>query len=96
MIARKSKAEHYRHVEQVFQRLKHYGLKINPERYTFVVPSLTFHGHVIDENGLTPIPEKVEDIKSFPQTTKHRQLRRFLKLIIIIIIENSFRTALKS
>lgn len=40
-----------------------------------------FLGHVIDEHGITPVPEKVETIKDFHQPTSLRQLRRFLGLI---------------
>lgn len=81
LIASRNKTEHRHHVEQVFQRLQHFGLKINAEKCIFAVPSLKFLGHVIDEKGITPLPEKIESISNFSQSTLLRQLHRFLGLI---------------
>ena len=36
---------------------------------------------MIDEQGITPVPEKVTAIQNFPQPTSLRQLRRFLGLV---------------
>ena len=36
---------------------------------------------MIDEQGITPVPEKVTAIQNFLQPTSLRQLRRFLGLV---------------
>lgn len=52
LIASKNAAEHSNQVEQVFQRSKHFELKINLTKCIFAVPKLTFLGHEIDGNGI--------------------------------------------
>ena len=73
--------EHQDHLLQVFERLTHFGLKINLSKCEFAVSKLNFLGHMIDEQGITPVPEKVTAIQNFPQPTSLRQLRRFLGLV---------------
>lgn len=52
---------------------------MNVDKCLFAVPKLTFLGHVIDENGLTPLDEKA--INDFPSPSTLRQLRRFLGMV---------------
>ena len=73
--------EHQDHLLQFFERLTHFGLKINLSKCEFAVSKLNFLGHMIDEQGITPVPEKVTAIQNFPQPTSLRQLRRFLGLV---------------
>ena len=70
--------EHQDHMLQVFERLAHFGLKINVNKCDFAVLKLNFLGRMIDEQGITPVPEKVTAIQNFPQPTSLRQLWRFL------------------
>lgn len=72
--------EHSDHVDEVFKRLKHYGLKINI-KCEFAVPKLTFLGHMIDGTGITPVIDEVEAIKEFPQPSTLHQLQRFMDMI---------------
>lgn len=67
LIASRNNTEHQQHVEQVFQKLEHFGLKINAEKCTFAVSKLNFLGDVIDEHRITLVPEKISAIKDFPQ-----------------------------
>ena len=67
---------------QVFERLAHFGLKINVSKCDFAASKSNFLGHMMDEQGITPVPEKVTAIQNFPQPTSLRQLRRFLGLVI--------------
>ena len=77
--------EYQDHMNQVFERLVHFGLKINTNKCDFAVSKLNFLGHVIDEQGITHVPDKVAAIQNFPQPTSLRQ-RRFLGLINVIEI----------
>lgn len=66
LIASKSHEEHHEHLQTVFQRLQHYGLKLNIDKCILAVLSLTFLGHVIVQHGLTPLDQKVNMISTFP------------------------------
>ncbi|CAE1240059.1 Retrovirus-related Pol polyprotein from transposon 297,Retrovirus-related Pol polyprotein from transposon 17.6 [Acanthosepion pharaonis] len=81
LIASANMDDHKHHVTQVFERLDHYGLKINLDKCLFAVPKLNFLGFVIDNSGITPIPEKVKAISEFPEPTTLRERRRYLGLI---------------
>ena len=61
--------EHQDHLLQVFERLAHFGLKINVSKCDFAVSKLNFLGHMIEEQAITPVPEKVTAIQNFPQPT---------------------------
>ena len=72
---------HKDHMLHVFERLAYFGLKIDVSKCNFAVSKLNFLGHVIDEQGITPVPEKLAPMQNFPQATSLRQLRRFLGLV---------------
>ena len=67
LIASRDINEHQDHILQVFKRLAHFSLTINVSRCDFSVSKLNFLGHMIDEQGITPVPEKVTAIQNFPQ-----------------------------
>lgn len=81
LIASKKPEEHRNHPQSVIERLQHYGLKLDIDKCLFAVRKLTFLGHVIDENGLAPLDEKVKAISDFPPPSTLRQIRRFIGMI---------------
>ena len=80
LVSSTSMEEHEQHLQLLFQRLSEYGIIINPAKCVFGVSSLTFLGHIVDENGLRPVPERVQAIQDFPPPTSLRKLREFLGL----------------
>jgi transposase InsO family protein len=78
LIASKSLDEHKQHVQKLFKRLAEFGLTINVEKCQFAQTELKFLGHLINENGIAPLPQKVAAIREFPKPTTKKQLRRFL------------------
>ena len=81
LIASRDIKEHQNHMLQVFERLAHFDLKIDVRKCDFTDSKLNFIGHMIDEQGIKPVPEKVTVVRNFPQPTSLRQLRRFLGLV---------------
>ena len=81
LIASRAIKEHQDHMLQVFERRAHFGLKTNVSKCDFAVSKLNFFGHIIDEQVIPPVPEKVTALENFPQPTSLRQLRRFLGLV---------------
>ena len=65
----------------LFERLTKFNLKINPIKCEFIKSSLDFLGHRISENGIKPLPEKVQAVQEFPLPQTYRQLRRFIGMI---------------
>ncbi|KAA3674782.1 uncharacterized protein DEA37_0008251, partial [Paragonimus westermani] len=65
----------------VFERFAQYDIKINIDMSAFGVNSLDILGHRIDRTGITPLPDRVESISTFPNPTTMIQLRRFLGIL---------------
>ena len=63
-------------IELVFSRLKEFNLKIKPKKSHFFQTSITFIGHILSADGISPNPEKVAKIKdwSTPKTPKEVHL----------------------
>ena len=52
--------DHQQNLKAVFQRLRDYGLIINPSKCDFCVTNLSFLGHTVDSNGISPLDSKVK------------------------------------
>ncbi|XP_028164865.1 uncharacterized protein K02A2.6-like [Ostrinia furnacalis] len=68
-------------IRRVFQKLQQCGLHLNRKKCQFMQKSVNYLGHVIDEKGLHPTQEKVNDIKNSPCPTDTSSLRTFLGMI---------------
>ena len=49
LVASPSPEEHKQHLRQVFERLRHYGIIINPQKCVFGAPSVEFLGHLVEQ-----------------------------------------------
>ena len=81
LIASPTPEQHLQDLRIVFDRLSSHGIVINPNKCLFGVPTLDFLGHRIDRHGITPLPDKVQAVRDFPQPQSQRQLRRFIGLV---------------
>ena len=81
LIASTTKEEHLEHVRAVLNRFSEHGIVINPSKCQFGISELVFLGHVVNKDGIKPLPEKVEALRNFPRPTTQRKLREFLGLV---------------
>lgn len=77
-------------IEMVFSRLRSHNLKLSPKKCFFLRRSVKFLGHVIDENGVSTDPSKVESISNMScadlmepdgVTPSPKRLRSFLGMV---------------
>lgn len=77
-------------LETVFSRLRGHGLKLAPKKCFFLRKSVKFLGHIIDENGVSTDPSKVEGIMKMSSadlmepdsvTPSQKRIRSFLGMI---------------
>ena len=73
--------DHLEQLEEVLQRLRDAGLKINAKKSFFGKTELEYLGYWITREGIMPIPKKIEALKNVAVPTTKRQLRRFIGLI---------------
>ena len=81
LIATKSEAEHLEILEKVFERLAKADLRIKKPKCKLMARSVHYLGHVIDSEGLHPLPEKVEAIVNAPTPQNVTELKSYLGLL---------------
>lgn len=74
----------------VFDRLRRHNLKLAPKKCFFLRRSVRFLGHIVDENGVSADPSKVENITNMTSadlmepdgvTPSQKRIRSFLGMI---------------
>ena len=78
LIASSSLEEHHSHLHTVFERLIKFHLRLNVEKCTLVAEELEFLGHLVNGEGIRPIPSRVKAILNFPKPEVIAELRRFV------------------
>src|SRR6185436_2035906 len=79
-IYSKNFEEYLKRVQEVFDRLHTAELKLKPSKCYFFKKKLSFLGHVIDAEGVSTDPAKIEKVKNYPVTKTVTQVRSFLGL----------------
>lgn len=65
-------------LDQVLKRMSDAGLHLKCIKCVFQAPSVTYLGHRISAQGLSPLEEKVRAIKEAPNPKNVAELRWFL------------------
>ena len=89
IVFSRSFQEHLVHIEDVFQRLREFNLRLKLAKCAFAKDKLLYVGHIVNEAGIKPNPEKIEAVKNYPVPTNIKQLRTTLGLF------NYYRTFVK-
>lgn len=80
LIYSESEQEHDEHLQKVVKKLKQCNLKANPKKCVFFTKSIEFLGHVIENGGVRPDPNKLIAISKFPYPKDITAVRSFLGL----------------
>lgn len=80
-VASTSHEEHIKHVTTVFERLQQNGLVINVSKSRFALPEVEFLGYLVNQDGIRPLPSRVQAVVDYKLPTTVKELRRFLALI---------------
>ena len=81
LIFSRSHTEHKAHLLQLFQRLQEHGLVISIAKCKFGVSEIDFLGHRVNQQGVFPLPAKVQAVCDFPRPTTVKGLQEFLGMI---------------
>lgn len=81
LVMSDTKEQHQKDLKEVFRILEENNLKLSVHKCEFFKPNLNYLGFNISSKGITPTPEKVEEIKNFPEPNESTSLRRFLGMI---------------
>jgi hypothetical protein len=71
--------EHNSRLREVFEKLRQFNLKIEPDKCEFLKTEISYFGHVTSE-GMRPDPEKIKAITNFPTAKNTTDIKSFLGL----------------
>ena len=80
IIFSKDKEEHLEHLRIIFQHLKEAGLKLKRSKCDFIKRHIQYLGHLISQDGIQPLPEKLESIRDMPASRNPKEIKQFLGL----------------
>ncbi|XP_035806354.2 uncharacterized protein K02A2.6-like [Amphiprion ocellaris] len=81
LVTGRTEEEHLRNLDRVLNRMAEAGLRLKRSKCVFQAPSVTYLGHRISAQGLSPLEEKVRAIKEAPSPKNVAELRSFLGLV---------------
>ena len=68
------------HLAEVFHRLRKAGLKMKQSKCNFFRSQIHYLGHLISEDGISPLPVKLDSIKNMPVPKCVKEIKQFLGL----------------
>ena len=81
IIFSKTEEEHLQHLEEIFNHLRRAGLKLKLQKCSFFKKHIQYLGHLISDEGIQPLPEKLESIAKMPTPQNAKQVKQFLGLV---------------
>ena len=76
----RNEKEHLKHIEIIFQKLKAAGLKLKESKCDFFKREIHYLGHLISDEGIHPLPEKLDTICNMPKPRNPKEIKQFLGL----------------
>ena len=81
IIAAKTNEEHDTILRNVFQRACENNIKFNKKKIQFRVPTVTYLGNIVSDQGLHPDPQKINAILEMPNPIDKAGIHRFLGMV---------------
>ena len=81
LIASNNLDEHYEDLKTVCSILEKHGMVINRAKCILAVSEVEFLGYKVNKNGITPLQDRVVDIKNTPPPTTVKELQSFLGMV---------------
>ena len=72
--------EHNSKLREVFEHLRKYNIKLEPDKCEFLKPELSYLGHVVTPYGVKPDFKKIEAVIKFPTPQNTKDVKSFLGL----------------
>ena len=81
LIASPSPEAHKKHLRELFRLLDVNGININRKKCTFGKSEVKYLGHLVNQDGIRPLPSRVEDLLKFPTPDSKISIQRFLGML---------------
>ena len=73
--------EHLQHLDNIFECLRKAGLKFKLQKCRFFKKHIQYLGHLISDEGIQPLSEKLESITKKPVPQNAKQVKQLLGLV---------------
>ncbi|KAG7588597.1 Ribonuclease H-like superfamily [Arabidopsis suecica] len=70
------KEDHVKHLDECFEILNQYQMKLNPAKCTFGVPSGEFFGYVVTKRGIEANPNQINAFLNMPSPKNFKEVQR--------------------
>ena len=77
----KDEEEHLRNLRKVFERFREAGVTLRADKCTFMAPSVKYLGHVFEEGGYRPDPDKVKSLEMLKSPEDVKGVKRVLGML---------------
>ena len=77
----KNNPDHLERLRKVFERLRECGLKLKPEKCSLFQTEITYLGHKVNKDGITPSDANIEAIRNLKVPTTYTEIRSFVSCI---------------
>ena len=81
LITGASELEHLHNLTQVLEKLELAGMRLKRQKCAFLLPSVSYLGHIIRAEGLHTEEAKVQAIVDAPEPQKVGKLQSFLSMV---------------
>ena len=81
IIFSKTEEEHLQHLEEIFLRLRKFGLKMKRQKCSFFKKNIQYLGHLVSEKGFELLLEKLKLIRKMSAPRMAKEVKQFLGLI---------------
>ena len=81
LVFGKTKAKHDKRLFAVLQRFQNAGITLNTDKCEFWRDKLTFLGHIVSKEGISPDPAIIVAIKKMDPPTNVPEVRHFLGMV---------------
>ena len=81
LITGKDQEDHLKNLNAVLHRLEEHGLRLRKDKCTFMEPTVTYLGHMIDSQGIHPTDEKTKAIQEAATPCNVSELRSYIGLL---------------
>ena len=77
----KTEEEHLQNLEEKFNCLRRAGFMLKLQKCSFFKKHIQYLGHLISDEGIPRLPEKLESITKIPTPQNVKQVKQFLGLV---------------
>ena len=75
IVFSKTEEEHLQHLEEIFEWLQKAGLKLKLQKCSSFRKHIQYLGHLISDEGIQPLPEKLKSIAKMPVPHNAKQVK---------------------